>query len=151
MQQRLFSIAAHIPDVQSHNRSLAYLDDPDLADHAIQDRVVIKEPLPCLQRIKKLDPNDELMVTRRTERWLATHKNRDRIVASISHRAAKEAKAARAEMDRFSRNVASREKKRPPPLPETGGSAWQRAPQNKVREWTIDTTVYLGAPPPGGR
>ena len=128
----------------------AYLDHRHLVDeNQSRARVHVKAPCPRFEPKKVLDTNDEIAVTLETEKWLAVHKNRDKIIAKLERRDLKSRCKARDDMDRFWDATSDRLAKLPPPvkiIPK--GSAWQRRPQNRLPEWSIDTTVFLGAQPP---
>ena len=148
MNRRLFSIQqSEEPGMRTET---AYRDHRHLVDeNQSRARVHVKAPCPRFEQKKVLDTNDEIAVTLETEKWLAVHKNRDKIIAKLERRDLKSRCKARDDMDRFWDSTSERLAKLPPPvkiIPK--GSAWQRRPQNRLPEWSIDTTVFLGAQPP---
>jgi hypothetical protein len=148
MNRRLFAVNAS--DEPTMRTETAYLDHRHLVDeNATRARVHVKAPCPRFEPKKVLDTNDEIAVTLETEKWLAVHKNREKIIAKIQRRDLKSRCKARDDMDRFWDSTSERLAKLPPPvkiIPK--GSAWQRRPQNRLPEWQVDTTVFLGAQPP---
>ena len=148
MNRRLFSIQQSEEPVM--RTETAYRDHRHLVDeNQSRARVHVKAPCPRFPEKKVLDTNDEIAVTLETEKWLAVHKNRDKIIAKLERRDLKSRCKARDDMDRFWDSTSERLAKLPPPvkiIPK--GSAWQRRPQNRLPEWSIDTTVFLGAQPP---
>ena len=148
MNRRLFSIQQSEEPVM--RTETAYRDHRHLVDeNQSRARVHVKAPCPRFEQKKVLDTNDEIAVTLEAEKWLAVHKNRDKIIAKLERRDLKSRCKARDDMDRFWDATSDRLAKLPPPvkiIPK--GSAWQRRPQNRLPEWSIDTTVFLGAQPP---
>ena len=148
MNRRLFAVNASEEPVM--RTETAYLDHRHLVDeNAARARVHVKAPCPRFEPKKVLDTNDEIAVTLEAEKWLAVHKNREKIIAKIQKRDLKSRCKARDDMDRFWESTSDRLAKLPPPvkiIPK--GSAWQRLPQNRLPEWSVDTTVFLGAQPP---
>ena len=65
----------------------AYRDHRHLVDeNQSRARVHVKAPCPRFEQKKVLDTNDEIAVTLETEKWLAVHKNRDKIIAKLERR-----------------------------------------------------------------
>ena len=148
MNRRLFSIQQS--EEIDRRTETAYRDHRHLVDeNQSRARVHVKAPCPRFEQKKVLDTNDEIAVTLEAEKWLAVHKNRDKIIAKLERRDLKSRCKARDDMDRFWDSTSERLAKLPPPvkiIPK--GSAWQRLPQNRLPEWSVDTTVFLGAQPP---
>jgi hypothetical protein len=140
VHQRLFTVGAR------DEPRVATADHRALVDENVdRRRVHVKAPCPTFEPRKVLDTGDETAVTLETERWLARHKNKAQITAKRDRRERRDISRARDDMDRVWHKTTARLAALPPPKQETApqGSAWQR--QNRLPEWAVDATVFLGA------